>query len=327
MKLRRGWSLGTSNWGSESSGSDGVLRRTGNPETWLPALLYFSAIPSSAGIVRLGRGHSRCEPGILIFCGQRSEERQDLRLVCGGIINGTPVPAHGVSFLVERFPFILPVRGNETKNWALDELQSQFSVLQVEDLSSIVKKEDSIVQKWVKILGAGQLSVGGYKLAGNPAAARYKVILVGGGQPAVANAVTEPWDHVFCYGGSLQRVISAKCITAFIKDTLICGLVFSTDVVALGWRRGIMAGLPTPAQGLSIRCSADVRRAGRANLLSVVESPRERGGVVSTPSLLLCLAVSLCSSLPSVVVWRRFLIVDKCSRGVLWASRHCRCPC
>lgn len=56
-----------------------------------------------------------------------------------------------VSFFVERFPFILPMYENESRDQALDELQSQFSVLQVEDIYSIVKADDSIVEKWVKV--------------------------------------------------------------------------------------------------------------------------------------------------------------------------------
>lgn len=56
-----------------------------------------------------------------------------------------------IKFFVDLFPFLLSVNEDESREQALDELQNQFALLQLEDISSVVNKEDSEVEKWVKI--------------------------------------------------------------------------------------------------------------------------------------------------------------------------------
>lgn len=53
-----------------------------------------------------------------------------------------------VTFFTDRFPFILSTKDNETRDMAIDELQKQFTLLQLENVSSLVKKEDTVDVKW-----------------------------------------------------------------------------------------------------------------------------------------------------------------------------------
>lgn len=56
-----------------------------------------------------------------------------------------------VIFFTDMFPFLLPVKENETRHAATDELHSQFTALQLENISSIVNSSDSIDAKWATV--------------------------------------------------------------------------------------------------------------------------------------------------------------------------------
>ncbi|KAJ8890476.1 hypothetical protein PR048_009985 [Dryococelus australis] len=64
-----------------------------------------------------------------------------------------------VKFFVDLSPFLLPMNESETRDDAIDVLHNQFSLLQLEDLTSLVKIEDSELDKWIRI--SAVTSVGG----------------------------------------------------------------------------------------------------------------------------------------------------------------------